>query len=218
MQAVAGQYARLHVFDPECEVSIRAKQPVVTTSDELAKPTQFQCFDCSQLYTGDLKGALDFYADYVFECARRYEGKSMFCVDEMQKITDTDNVSHELACIIETGRRWQIDTTFITQQINLVHNRVRNQQTEVVTFRQNDSRAIDWLSSFGFDEHAIRELNTGEFICRTDQGVEKTGNIFKLSGRSTASVARPVSDDHQQRDSNVPENNVDTTQESSIGE
>lgn len=127
----------------------------------------------------------------------------MFCVDEMQKLTDTDAVSHELSCVIETGRRWQIDTTFVTQQINLIHNRVRNQQTEVVTFRQNDPRAIDWLVNFGFNEDQIRSLNPGEYICRTDQGLEKTGNIF--SGRRAKELVRPSHQATSEDDRDVPE-------------
>lgn len=167
------------------------------------------------MYPGELSYGLDFYADYVFECAKRFDGQSLFCCDEIQKLTDTDTVSYEISCIIETGRRWEIDTVFVTQQINLVHNRVRNQQTEVVTFRQNDPRAIDWLVNFGFDEDAIRSLQNGDYICRTDQGEERVGNIFKLSGRPTAAAERPVTPEQQQGDSDAPENDIDTTQASS---
>lgn len=148
------------------------------TPEDLEKSQGLQCYDYSTMFPGDMQTGLEFYADYVFQRSQHSRGKSLFCVDEMQKLLSTDTLSPELATIIETGRRYRIDTCFITQQINLLHNRVRNQVTEVVTFRQNDSRALEWLQSFGFDPDAIRNLDSGEFISLRDDGETREGNIF----------------------------------------
>lgn len=178
IEAILGDYVRIHIYDHEGEFAGRTGNPPVSTAEQLAKPGHIQCFDYSVLYPGELQAGLEFYADYVFVCAQQFRGQSLFCCDEMQKLMSTDDLSHDLACVIETGRRYEVDTVFVSQQINLLHNRVRNQVTEVVTFRQNDERAIGWLEDFGFDQAAIRGLANGEFICRTDQGEIRTGNIF----------------------------------------
>jgi hypothetical protein len=219
VKATRQQYRRIHVFDCECEFSQRGGFPRLSNVDELQKfKSGVQCFDYCEMYPGDLQTALEFYADYTFECAKVCPGKTLFCVDEMQKLISTDTISHEMACLIETGRRYRVDTVFVTQQINLLHNRVRNQVTEVCTFRQNDPRAIQWLTEFGFTEERIRELNTGDYICRRDDGVERVGNIFRGFPKPSPSTgsqaqAKSVDKDEGNPDSSVSESSEDDGEE-----
>ncbi len=67
----------------------------------------------------------------------------------------------------------------ISQAPNLIHNRVRNQLTEVVTFRQGDARAVEWLTDAGFGEELVRELRPGKFIARNlTTGGQTAGAVF----------------------------------------
>lgn len=86
-------------------------------------------------------------------------------------------MSPELACVLETGRRYGLDWAGIAQQPNLIHNRIRNQATEVVAFQQMDPRAVDWCAAVGFDGDAIRALAPGQYLAKN----LKTGGL--VAGR-----------------------------------
>lgn len=213
VRAVSPRYKRVCVFDHECEFCARTGVEPCRTADDLGKNLPVECFDYAALYPGDKTTALEFHADWVFsrnEAAEDNPPQTLWCCDEMQKILGTDLIPPDVACVIETGRRYRIDTVLVTQQPNLLHNRFRNQATEVVTFRQNDSRAIQWLEEWGFSEEQIRGLDPGEYLCLTDQGQFRTGNIF--SGKTAP--ARPVpltvqSDQEENGQETNPENSVD---------
>ena len=206
IQAVAPEYRHVFIFDFEAEFSHRAGWQSVRTVEELNNPQHIQAYDYCEMYPGDLPTAFEFYCDYVFSIAKSYNGENgsiLFCSDELQKIEiGTTQIPHDLTCLVETGRRYKVDTIFIAQQCNLVHNRLRNQVTEVVTFRHNDDRAIEWLVSYGFNEEMIRSREIGDYICRTDSGIEQSGNIFGGTPKPTV----PEDDDSQ----HDPENGVDT--------
>jgi hypothetical protein len=181
IESVASQYSTVFIFDHEGEFAARTGWPSARSQEDLEQDRHIQVFDPIDLYPGDKETAFEFYCDYVFAYAQSQEdqGKQfLFACDELQKIGGTDVLPQDLSCLVETGRRYCIDTVFIAQQPNLVHNRLRNQVTEVVTFRHNENRAIDWLVQYGFDEDRIRELGSGDFVCRTDRGDEVSGNIF----------------------------------------
>jgi len=77
--------------------------------------------------------------------------------------------------------QWQqgLDFAGIAQQPNLIHNRVRNQATEVVAFQQMDPRAVDWCAAVGFDPEAIRALRPGEYLARNlKSGGTARGRVF----------------------------------------
>jgi hypothetical protein len=67
----------------------------------------------------------------------------------------------------------------ISQQPNLIHNRIRNQLTEMVTFQQMDPTAVDWLETVGFDPEAVRALRPGQFLARNlNTGQANQGRVF----------------------------------------
>ena len=85
----------------------------------------------------------------------------------------------ELSLVLETGRRYGLDFAGITQQPNLVHNRIRNQATEVIAFQQMDARSVEWCESVGFDGDAIRALPPGRYLARNlKSGGTAAGRVF----------------------------------------
>jgi len=91
--------------------------------------------------------------------------------------SSTAQLSWEQCCVVETGRKYELDFLAISQQMNLIHNRLRNQLTEIVTFRQEDKLIIDALEERGFEESALRALKKGEFLVRNFQN----GSYLKAS-------------------------------------
>jgi hypothetical protein len=200
IEAVAGRYRHVFIFDFEAEFAARAGWPNVRTIEQLNNPGHIVAYDPCEMYPGDRPTAFEFFCDYVFSIAEHYDGQDgsiLFCSDELQKIgMGTDVIPQDLTVLVETGRRYKVDTVFIAQQCNLIHNRLRNQVTEVVTFRHNEDRAIRWLVEYGFDEQAIRDLDpVGAFICRNDRGIEVTGNIFPGGKRPEQPEEKPLDND-----------------------
>jgi hypothetical protein len=76
---------------------------------------------------------------------------------------------------LENGRIRGLDFAGIT---NLVHNRIRGQATEVVTFRQGTAEALPWLELRGFDREEVMQLPRGAYIARGESGSEVRGRVF----------------------------------------
>jgi hypothetical protein len=115
----------------------------------------------------------------LFKASTRLSGRKLFACDELQVLVGTAAISAELALVLETGRRGQLDALMISQQPNFIHNRIRNQITEVVTFRQMDQNAVGWLEQEGFRADQVRGRRPGAFIARNLQtGGQSTGSVF----------------------------------------
>ncbi len=177
-----GSRARLKfVFDHEGEFAGRLKFRPATTLEQLATAAGrgWCVFDPARLYPGATPEAFAFFLDFAFTLSTQTGGRKLFACDELQAVTDTHTVSPELACVLETGRRYGLDFAAIAQQPNLVHNRVRNQATEVVTFQQMDPRAVDWCAAVGFDPAAVRGLAPGQYLARNlKTGGPAAGRVF----------------------------------------
>jgi hypothetical protein len=135
-------------------------------------------FEPSALFPGRLPEAFEFFCDYTFEVSRRLGGRKLFACDELQRLVGTMFLSDRLAAVLETGRVYGLDAAMIGIAPNLLHNRIRNQVTEVVTFQHMDPAAMSFLEAFGFDPGQVRALPRGAFIARNDAGGQTAGRLF----------------------------------------
>lgn len=113
-----------------------------------------------------LPGAFAFFCDFVFAMSERMKGRKLICCDELQKLVTVTKSPDELLCILDTGRRYQLDFFGISQAPNLIHNAIRNQITEIYAFRQADKNAVQFLIDNGFNENEIRNLERFAFLWR----------------------------------------------------
>lgn len=167
------------IFDHEGELAYRLKlSPAISDGDLLDDlPGGWVLFDPVELFPGDTPGGFNFFCEWVFNVATALPGEKLFCCDELQKLIGTNTCPWEFALLYETGRRYGVDVVIISQQPNLIHNRVRNPLTEVVTFAQMDPNAMEFLEAYQFNPDEVRALQPGEFLCRrTDQQVR--GRVF----------------------------------------
>lgn len=155
---------KIFIFDHEAEYCFRnALEPCYEITEDIVKNNRYVIYDPSEQFPGATQSGFNYFAELVFEVAKTLPGTKLFATDELQKIVDVHTVTYELALLIETGRRYGVDTAFVTQQPNLIHNRLRNQLTELVTFRHLDERAIKFLMELGFDPETILLLQDLEF-------------------------------------------------------
>lgn len=169
-QLIRRQHCRVwFVYDHQGEFRQRFKKIAVRNADELIDKTAkggWVVFDPIDTFPGKTRDGFEFFCDYVFEVSQKMAGRKIFCCDEIQMMQDTGKEPENLLKIIETGRRFQIDCFFISQSCNRLHNAVRNQLTEVYTFRQSDSNALKYLEENGFAPDKVRSLPNGRYIHR----------------------------------------------------
>jgi energy-coupling factor transporter ATP-binding protein EcfA2 len=167
-----GKYGRLVVFDHDGEFSLRSGIEPAYDTEALVRQyteTHIAVYDPSEMYPGDSDTAWDFWCDWVFECGHCYDGITLGYCDEIQLFVGTDNLSQQFQQLVETGRRWGIDFIAISQQYNLVHNRLRNQTSHLVSFRQRDARVFQALEERGILQSDVEGLPDGHWVMKTDK-------------------------------------------------
>lgn len=205
LNSFGGEYKHVFVFDNECEFSYRLGVQPSRSVEELEKSveTGLTLFDPSTLFEGETPEAWDFFCEWVFQFAKQnlQTGPKLLVCDELQVITSTAQMPFETTLVVETGRRYQLDFAGIAQQLNLLHNRMRNQITELVSFRQEDSLVLDVLEKKGFDAEQIRALADGQFVWRNFQtGASGSGSIDLNPGKTAPEKRENSVDDTAQND------------------
>jgi GTPase SAR1 family protein len=202
-------YKKIFVYDHTGEHSQRLQIAPCYTPEDLAQAwdSGFICFDPAQLFPGETDSGWNFFCEWTFErCQHNLGYPKLLAVDELQMFSSTASLSWEQCCVVETGRKYELDFIAISQQMNLVHNRLRNQLTEIVTFRQEDRLVIDALEERGFDETRMRSLQKGEFLIRNFQnGAYLTGRLDLTQQQPKLDSSKDVREGEISEDS-APEN------------
>jgi GTPase SAR1 family protein len=170
-------YDKIFVYDHIGEMAYRLNIAPALSVDDLSRQWEegFICYDPAEMFPGETDSGWNFYCEWVFDRCRNNLGMTkLIAVDELQLFSSTAQLSWEQCCVVETGRKYELDFLGISQQMNLVHNRLRNQLTELVSFRQEEQLIIDALEERGFSPEVLRSLKKGEFIGRNFQ----TGDTF----------------------------------------
>ncbi len=163
------------IFDQEGESQLRLGFAPAHDAEGLTKQLAqgWVIFDPWEMFPDSLDEAFDWFCNWCFDVKEAinreaHENKqpfptALFFVDELQNLVETHQVPRGLRAILERGRRQGIDTLLVTQQPNVIHNRTRNQITEIVAFSQVDKNAVEFLEDVGFDGDDIRALPCGSW-------------------------------------------------------
>ena len=168
------------ILDHKGEVAMRlGARPCLTVQDlAAAVPSGWVVFNPSVLFQGRRPDGFAFFCDFVWEICGSMPGTKIFAVDELQQFLGTQTLPPELAAVLEDGRIRGLDAVLISSQPNIIHNRIRNQITEVAAFKTEEKNALDWLESRGFEPGQVAGLARGQFICRNESGAESRGQVF----------------------------------------
>lgn len=196
-------HSKIFVFDHEGEFSHRTGLRACNNMDELSQEIEkrYIIYDPQQDFPGQSYEAFNFFCEWSFSVCQDLPGKKLFATDELQKLIGTNSLPWELCCVIETGRRAGMDTVFICQQPNLMHNRLRNQLTEIVTFRQIDKRALEFLGDVGFDPEEIKRLDRLEFRLLDLEHGRMDGGKFVYGGKTSVDATPKVASVSPDRES-----------------
>lgn len=171
------------LYDWQGEMSERLNISPCFSIEQLpeALKTGFVCYDPSQDFEDDYENGLDFFAKWSFEICKASDEyplyPRLFCCDEIQLLLP-NQISPEIQAILQTGRRRGMDMAVVSQQLNELHNRLRSQSTERVTFQHEDLRVLDVMESWGFNPSEVSSLNVGEYLYRNDRGAYSRKQLF----------------------------------------
>jgi hypothetical protein len=158
---------KVFIFDHEGEISLKTKLVACHSLEDLQKvavSNKYILFDPSTLYPGQLEEGFACYCRWSFELSKITRGIKLLACDELQKLTGTNNCPHDLLVVLETGRRHGLDLLAVSQQPNLIHNRIRNQLTRLSCFRLNDPTARKFPAMLGLQEEEISKLQHGQYV------------------------------------------------------
>lgn len=164
------------IFDADGEFSRKFDRPSVRQPEEMADAVAsgWVIYDPTD-HAGSVEEAFAFFASMAYRLAPLLPGRKFFVVDELQDHTDGNKIPPVLKDIVQKGRRRGLDSVFISQAPNLLHNAVRGQLSEVTCFQMVEDRALEYPTAFGFRPEEIRTLPQYHWICRTKFGGEARG-------------------------------------------
>lgn len=158
-------------FDPDREFSHKTGWAVAIEQREIVRlAAQFRpvCFDPIPMFGPDTERGLEWFCDLVLKMARTVNGPKLIAIDEIWKHTGR-NLPRSLRAVMHEGRRQEIDTLIVSQQLNETNSALRAQTTQLWSFRQSDKLPLDWLKEAGFDPEKVAVLTRpGGFILKDD--------------------------------------------------
>lgn len=177
---IGSHHDRIFIFDHQSEFQERlALFPVFTFEDmqERLRTERILCFDYTKHYFGHLEETYEAFCDWCFYTSKDYLqplGKeSLMMTDEIQKTMTTASLPQPLKNILQTGRRFNLDTLSTSQQPNELHNSLRNQVTEFVCYRLQDQRALKWVCEAGIDIDVVSKLPDLSYLWKNMQTGEE---------------------------------------------
>lgn len=176
---IGSHHDRVFIFDHEAEFCSRLHLlPCYTYTDILvrARNERILCFDYSVAWEGRLEASFDAFCSWVFGVCKSslssQECESLFVCDELQKVVGPHSCPQPLKTIMQTGRRYCLDSLIMSQQPNEIHNTVRTQATELAVFKLQDFNAQKFVSEIGMNVEEILRLRDLHYIwrnCKTSE-------------------------------------------------
>lgn len=157
---IAGSHhGKVFIFDWQNEFAPRLGLEFKNDMAELwDAPERIVCYDPHAQFPGQMAEAFALFCNGVFHEAGNQSLDSLLVVDELQRIIPVQDPPHELRTVLQTGRRQGLDTLILSQQPNRLHNEVREQFTEIVFFRMDDRRSLEFVEDRGADESLVANL------------------------------------------------------------
>jgi len=183
------------VFDPDGPLTMRlgahssaiAWDPVGMV-DRLG--SGWVIFNPSRMFPGDNRAGFDFFARWAWNVSGKMRGRKIFASDEIQKyVPPTGAPGEGCALVWDTGRQHGLDSAVIAQGGNRVHELIRAQTTELVTFQLVSRRGLEWPGDLGLDLKELQALGKGEFIAfDLEGGAKHRGNLFGFQRKGKGGI------------------------------
>jgi DNA helicase HerA-like ATPase len=177
---------RVFIFDHQGEFAVRLgieEKDTATNLErffELAEVNRIVPFDFT-VSGADKESAFAAFCDAAFDTAEALESSghsSLFVCDELQQFVSAQNCPPEFKRIVETGRRYNLDTLSLSQRPNAVNAAIREQFTEMILFRLQDENSLKFATAIGADTDAVMRLPPHHFLYyNVINGGERAGEV-----------------------------------------
>lgn len=138
---------------------------------EAGVPMGWVCFDPATLFPGRTEDAFAFWCEWCFEVSRRGPGRKIMLIDEAWRYCQPSFIPAELARVVQTGRKWELETVFATQRPQRLNESILGEVTEAVSFQLIGENAADRLEkTYGLQAADIERLPAGHWIARNMRG------------------------------------------------
>lgn len=170
------------IFDPRGEYAQRLKLPAARTPLEIETSIRrgWLIFDGSALAEGDAPAAFSLFCDLAWHFGAAIPGRKLVLVDEVWRYCNPATIPHELALIVQDGRKSQLESLFLTQRPNRVNESILNEVTECVSFQLQGENGLAKLTDFyGFKGDELLGLAPGAYVAKnTQSGATLRGKVF----------------------------------------
>ncbi len=162
---IGSHHERVFIFDHQSEFYVRLHLNPVTKFEQIRRRAETEriiCYDYSNDYPGNMEYAFDNFCDEVFDLNKTYlepqNIQSLMVCDEIQKVCNPNECPQPLKNILQTGRKFNVDTLSLSQQPNRIHNEQRVQVTELIMFHLHDENSLKFAKSCGLETDPIIKL------------------------------------------------------------
>ena len=181
----SSHHKRILIYDHAGEFSARLGIPPVIETENLSAAMgkrPIVCFDPSEEYAGSFEEGFSDLCDWFLSIGKEtfapLNQDILFVCDEVQKFVTPYNLPFAFKELLETGRKYHVDTLSLSQRPNAIHPAMREQLTEITFFRLTEPNSQKFGEHFGVYGDVLENLETGEFVyLNMNDGAQREGTL-----------------------------------------
>lgn len=164
------------IFDPDPgefnpslgEYSDRLKTPAASNEIELTEAlmTGLVVFDPWKMFPGEVEKAFEWFCKWVFEIALQLPGNKVFLADEVWRYCTPQAIPFHLTRIVKEGGKRGLRTLVNTQEPQRLNGRLLAEMSELICFRLQLEKALDFAEQYGFSRAEVSDLQPLQFVAR----------------------------------------------------
>lgn len=191
---------RVVIFDHQDEFAARLGIPSEQVAyDEnsfirLLEENRIVPFDFEPMFPGGKQQAFEWFCGFVFDVCKiglQPLGKECLIVcDELQQFVNKHTSPMEFKQILETGRRYGLDSLSLSRAPNRVNDATREEFTEIFLFRLNDDNSLNFVEGMGADVEQVRALNEHEYLYFNVMSGRERKDKLQFAGKRSVVNAR----------------------------
>lgn len=139
----------------------------------LTRPGGWLAFDPHFLFQGNPAAGLDFWCEWCFEKSLALPGEKALVVDELWQYVSPQKMPMGIRKAALSGRKAGLKLIVITQEPARMNETLKGACSEIVCFRLQSPKQLDFVASLGFDRDEIANLPPLAYVARNlDTGGE----------------------------------------------
>lgn len=123
-------------------------------------------YDPWQMFPGRVEEAFDWFCQWAFDMAGKLPGDKVLVVDEVWKYCSPNAIPFNLARVVKEGAKRRLRTLLNAQEPQRINGRVIAEMSELICFRLQFPKALDFAEDYGFSRAEVSALQPLQFVAR----------------------------------------------------